>query len=65
MTLREELDRLRYLIEYALRAPNLESCKTILVDAITGLAGHPDLLHERELPAWVETARRSGVEAPQ
>ena len=58
----DEADRLRYHIEYALGAPNFMSCKIILIDALTGLAGHPDRLHERALPAWREAAIRFDID---
>lgn len=36
---RAEIARLRWMIEYAREAPNLEACKSVLRDALDGCTG--------------------------
>ena len=50
------------MIEYAIEAPDLESCKVILCDVLSGLPIYgADDLHLRDRPEWNAVARKFRV----
>lgn len=56
-----EEDRLLFLINYALGAPDWNACKLILLDAVHGATGANDCQQIRETETYKAAAKAHGV----
>ena len=54
-------DDLRWMLEYALEAPDFNACKMLLVDALHGVTGASDCERIRATAAWRRDAKKYGV----